>query len=112
MNVDQLLGTVRILIPTLLLWLLPRLTSDQASSIANAIMDAITALAVLGSVVWTLVRHTDANNIRAVTEIHPGVTVQIPPSVSRNNDAIHSMVNDPATPQVECKDPALRSSPG
>ena len=75
MNKEQIVGALRIILPSILAFAVGKqwLSADQVGSVTETIIAAATAVITLGSIIWSIWTHAKTNEINRVSKL-PEVT--------------------------------------
>lgn len=103
MNIDQINGILRIIIPTLcglLATFVPAL-GDQA-----IIAQITTAVLAVGAVIWSIMATTNAAKITAAAAVDKSIKITVPEHVMIADPAVAAVVKDATIPNVVALKPA------
>lgn len=80
-SLDQLAGLLRIILPTLLLWMAGRgwFAPDQVGTLTTSIVDVFTAIVTFGSLAWSLYANSKAkmiSNVAAMPDVKKVVATE------------------------------------
>lgn len=74
-----------------------KLTTEQSSTLTNALSASLPALITLGVTVWKLVGHSDAAKVEGMKTV-PGVHVAVDTTAA--SEAVKAVAEDPKVPNV------------
>jgi hypothetical protein len=98
LNLSQVNGAVRIIIPAFCTWLAAKGLSvfGDATIVAQVTAFAIAAVAVI----WSIMANTDHAKLKAAAAVDPQIKILVPDHVMLNSAKIADVVANPRVPNV------------
>jgi hypothetical protein len=98
MNIDQINGILRIIVPGICTWLAAKGFHWLGDEGVQA--EAAAAVVAIAAMIWSYFTHTPENTIKRAVRLHPDMRIEVPHEISEKHPAVKDLVEDAGVPQV------------